>query len=82
MFNISKGENVRDLIKVFEDAVKCSQKDYLTIAEACRILGVSRTFLYDLRTRGDIESILIGRKKVVILKSSIDTFVQSQKTAA
>ena len=48
---------------------------FLTISQACQILQVSRTTLYQLRTRGELDSVNIGGK-ILIPTTSLKNFAQ------
>jgi len=39
------------------------------IKDACRMSGIGRTVLYDLMTRGDVKSVKIGRRRLVLVDS-------------
>jgi excisionase family DNA binding protein len=53
-----------------EDAREC-----VSIVEAARLLGIGRTRAYDLVNSGDLRSIKIGERRLVI-RSSITAFVR------
>jgi len=40
-----------------------------TIADACRLSGIGRTTLYSLLSAGDIRSVRIGRRRLVVVES-------------
>ncbi|MCW1431886.1 helix-turn-helix domain-containing protein [Novosphingobium sp. JCM 18896] len=45
------------------------EKLYVSVTEACRLIGVGRTTMYSLFDRGTVETITIGRRRLVVLKS-------------
>ncbi|MEG8038752.1 helix-turn-helix domain-containing protein [Sphingomonas sp. LR60] len=51
----------------------------LSIGEAHRIMGVGKTTLYALLSRNELDTIRIGRRRL-ILASSIDAFIQRSTT--
>lgn len=42
---------------------------YVSIAEACRLVGIGRSKLYQLIGEGQVDTITIGRRRLVILVS-------------
>jgi len=38
---------------------------YVSVAEACRLVGLGRTTMYELIGAGRIESITIGRRRLI-----------------
>lgn len=46
-----------------------SDKEFLTLEDAARLLSISRTTLYRLRREGVLEVKVIGRKKYITRKS-------------
>jgi len=46
----------------------------LTVPEAARLLGISRTHAYELVTRGELAHVRLGRR-IVVPKHSIDTLL-------
>ena len=51
----------------------------LSISLACRILGLSRTSLYELMASGRVRSVTVGRRRFV-LREAIDEFIASLPT--
>lgn len=47
----------------------------LSIPEACAGLGVGRSMLYEMISRGDVEIVRIGRRALVPV-SSLDAYVE------
>ena len=68
-----------ELILEIQAAIKSQltlgPREYYTINETTKVLGISRTHLYTLRKSGKLEARLVGTKKVVITKRSIDALV-------
>lgn len=56
-------------IEFIQDKVK--EKDFLSIAEACQLLGASRMTLYRQIKNGNIKATKIGRR-TIIKRSSIE----------
>lgn len=50
-----------------------------TVVEACRLLSLSRAFVYRLIESGELESITIGRARR-ITSAQLDAFVQARET--
>ena len=48
--------------------------------EVCRALGLGRTKVFELLARGEIESLLIGRRRLVP-REAVEDFVQRQREA-
>lgn len=55
-----------------------SDKVLLTMAEAARRLGFSRTYLYELVNRGEVESLTFGKLRR-ITPSALDKFVEAKR---
>jgi hypothetical protein len=53
----------------------------LTIPNAQRMTGIGRTRLYDLMGSGAIDSIKVGKRRLVLV-ASIHRFVEAQKIAS
>jgi len=47
------------------------------IPEACRLIGISRSKLYELIEAGDIQTAKVGARRLVLV-SSLRTFVESR----
>lgn len=47
------------------------------IPEACRLIGVSRSKLYELIDSGDIQTAKVGASRLVLV-SSLRSFIQSR----
>ncbi|MCA1197865.1 helix-turn-helix domain-containing protein [Sphingomonas sp. R647] len=47
------------------------------IPEACRMIGISRSKLYELIEAGDIQTAKVGASRLVLV-SSLRTFVESR----
>lgn len=56
------------------------EKKAFSIAEVAASLGVARSFVYLLITRGELRSFHIGRRHLV-LKTDLDDFLQRQSEA-
>jgi excisionase family DNA binding protein len=57
----------------------------LTVEEAARVLGISRTLAYDLVTRGELPVVRLGRRIVVprrALESLLDSAWPAMRSAA
>lgn len=52
-------------IKRIQRTVAASELRLLSVPEACRLLGVGRTFLYDLMRTGQLEYVKAGRLRRV-----------------
>jgi len=52
----------------------------LSVADAAKALGVSRGSLYELVTRGEIQSLQIGRRRLVPRQALLD-FIEGNATA-
>ena len=50
-----------------------------TVMEACRLLSLSRAFVYRLIESGELESITIGRARR-ITSAQLDAFVQARES--
>lgn len=37
----------------------------MSVAEACEYLGVSKTYLYDLMFRGQLNVVMLGRRRMI-----------------
>jgi excisionase family DNA binding protein len=48
------------------------------IPEACRMIGIGRSKLYELMETGEIETIKIGVSRLVVV-SSLQAFVQARR---
>jgi predicted DNA-binding transcriptional regulator AlpA len=79
--NINRTDLLLEIDKIIESKFLMGPKEFLTTKEAHRYLGVSRTTLINLRNKGLIESKVIGVKKVVYIKKSIDEFVRNAKSS-
>ena len=51
----------------------------ISVSDACKICGVGRTTLYQMLKNGSLESKLVGRKRLVIVKSIERYFEDSEK---
>jgi excisionase family DNA binding protein len=47
------------------------------IPEACRLIGISRSKLYELIEAGEIQTAKVGASRLVLVKG-LETFVQSR----
>tara|TARA_A100000171_G_scaffold566_2_gene790 strand:- start:3448 stop:3807 length:360 start_codon:yes stop_codon:yes gene_type:complete len=56
--------------------LEIQEKEFLSLDEAAKLLGVSRTTLYRMRKDGSLQFGKIGKKKVITRKS-IDKLVNS-----
>ncbi len=50
--------------------------ELLTINQAAKYLKCSRVFLWQQRKKGQISTINVGKKKLLIPKASIDAFLK------
>lgn len=73
--NFKHEQDIRKFLEELKEVISPSIKEFFTINEACKYLGISRTHLYYLRKNNLVESKLIGSKKVVITRQSINEFV-------
>lgn len=48
------------------------------IPEACRMIGIGRSKLYELMESGDIETIKVGASRLVLV-SSLQAFVEQRR---
>ena len=48
------------------------EPEAIDVPAACRVLGISRTKLYDLLASGALPSVKIGRRRLVRLKTARD----------
>jgi excisionase family DNA binding protein len=48
----------------------------VTIIEACKLFGISRSYLYQVMARGDVRSVKIGRRRVIFV-DSLRSWLQS-----
>jgi len=55
-----------------------SAKVLLTMSEAARRLNVSRTYLYELVNRGEVESLTLGKLRR-ITPAALDKFVEAKR---
>ena len=49
--------------------------ELLGVKEACQVLGIGRTTLYDLINRGRLKGIKLTRRKTVVMRSEIIRFL-------
>ena len=71
---------VKEILPAIESLMLNANKEFFTIRDAMRILSVSRTQLYYLRTKGLLATKRVGRK-VYITKEAIHNLVMnSDKT--
>ncbi|AQR74203.1 hypothetical protein BXU08_11560 [Sphingomonas sp. LM7] len=54
------------------------QRISVRIPEACRMIGIGRSKFYELIAAGDIETIKVGVRRLVLL-SSLTAFVEKQR---
>jgi excisionase family DNA binding protein len=48
----------------------------VTICEACKLSGISRSYLYQVMARGEVRSIKAGRRRLVLV-ASLRAWLQS-----
>ncbi|MEW6273265.1 MAG: helix-turn-helix domain-containing protein [Thermodesulfobacteriota bacterium] len=53
----------------------------VAVAEAARLVGVSRSALYDLVSRGELPTARIGRRRVVLLED-LRAWLRAQREGA
>ena len=53
----------------------------VTIAEAAKLLGISRSFAYELVKRGELPVVRLGRRQLVP-KESLSQLMESSKSSA
>ena len=80
MNSLKQLREVIDIQKEFRTSLTALFKEFYTGEEACAILGVSRTTLFQWRKEGLIRYRRIGKKKFVIPKEAIETFVNNSPT--
>jgi excisionase family DNA binding protein len=51
------------VLTAFCDAISCD------IRTACKLSGISRSYLYEVLARGDVRSVKAGRKRLVLVDS-------------
>ena len=73
--NRSKAELILEIQTAIKSQLTLGPREYYTIYETMKVLGISRTHLYTLRKLGKLETRPVGTKKVVITKRSIDALV-------
>ena len=56
-----------------------SAKKALSIKEACEAIGVGKTSLYALIKRGELQTLRIGRRHIVV-QSSVDALIDRSAT--
>ena len=47
----------------------------LSVRESCPVIGVSRSRMFELIARGELESVKIGRRRLVP-REAIDTYIE------
>jgi excisionase family DNA binding protein len=57
-----------------------SDRLLLTVDEAASRLGMKRTFLYELVTRGELESLKLGKARRIPV-AALDKYIQAQLRA-
>jgi excisionase family DNA binding protein len=53
----------------------------VSVAEACRITGLSRSFVWLLIKNGRLRTISAGRRRIIVYKSLPDLFEDQNETA-
>ena len=56
------------------------QKQVISVDEAARILGISRNLAYEAVRRGDIPSIRVGQKRILIPVRALERLLDCEKT--
>jgi hypothetical protein len=67
---------VKEILPALESIILNANREFFTVREAMRVLSISRTQLYYLRTRGLLESKHVGRR-VYITREAIHKLVMS-----
>lgn len=55
------------------------QKQVISVDEAARILGISRNLAYEAVRRGDIPSIRVGQKRILIPVRALERLLDCEK---
>jgi hypothetical protein len=67
---------IKEILPALEGIILNANKEFFTIRDAMRVLSISRTQLYYLRSRGLLESKTVGRK-VYITKEAIRKLIMN-----
>lgn len=67
---------IKQILPALESMILNANREFFTVRDAMRVLSISRTQLYYLRTRGLLESKRVGRR-VYITKEAIQKLVMS-----
>lgn len=70
-----EGSNLQTLTKLTQPIEAVKAKEYLSVAESCKLIGISRMTLHRLIKANKIKSGSIGRR-VIIRKSEIEKLLQ------
>lgn len=73
--SVRSAELILEIQSAIKTQLTVGPREFFTITEATKILGISRTHLYYLRKAGKLEAKVIGARKLVITKKSIDALV-------
>lgn len=65
---------LKEILPTLESLILNANREFFTVREAMRVLSISRTQLYYLRTRGLLESKHVGRR-VYITREAIHKLV-------
>lgn len=75
--DVSNKEMEKVRIQDFE-AIK--KRDYLSVAECGQFLGISRRTLYRMMERNDVDTVKLGRRRLVVRKSVEAIFALNEVT--
>lgn len=67
---------LKEILPALESMILNANREFFTVREAMRVLSISRTQLYYLRTRGLLESKHVGRR-VYITRDAIHKLVMN-----
>ena len=67
---------LKEILPALESIILNANREFFTVREAMRVLSISRTQLYYLRTRGLLESKRVGRR-VYITREAIHKLVMT-----
>lgn len=74
-----KLETQLEQIQAILEAHKFSQKEVLTLAEASRYTGLSKSFLYKLTSKRQIPYYKLGAKLIFFKRTDLDAFILSDR---
>jgi len=65
--------------KVTRNAIPFAQRLSCTVAEACEATGIGRTKLYELIGEGQLDTMTIGRRRLVLVPSLLSLLAAADK---